>query len=127
MEAQQPFSNSSLGPYTISPNVSEPGECSKDFVGPILSACSFEKVGESLVVSPTSFMVPTQVAGCLVKPHKAWVEAENGGKSISVPLMSTVLPIQVARCTETLQKDCDEAKKAGGSPLVPLISSVVLT
>lgn len=77
VEAQQPL-NSSLGPHTISPTLSELGECSKESEGPIPFARSFEKAGENLVVLSTSFVVPTQVAGGLVKPHKAWAEAKNG-------------------------------------------------
>ena len=57
--AQQPFSNSSLGLSTISPNAFEPGECSKDSVGPILSTHSFKKVGESPLVPLTSSVVST--------------------------------------------------------------------
>ena len=42
--AQQTFSTSSLGLSTTSPNSFEPGECSKDSVGPCFSTPSVEKV-----------------------------------------------------------------------------------
>ena len=78
-------------------------------------------------MSSTNSVVPAQVAGCLVMPQKARVEAEKARKSLLVPLLSIVLPLQVARCIVMPQKDCDEVEKARESLSVSSTSVVMPT
>ena len=89
LAAQQIISKSCLGTITVSPNTFEPGECSYKLVGPIPSADIYEKVGESPLVTSTSFGMSTQVVGGPVRSQLDWVQAELGGKSFSVRLRSS--------------------------------------